>query len=324
MQFNGHSLPVIFLLTSIILHATINVYFLIMRTNMKTISFIAYKDKKNLGFNICNRESIERELVINCTGNFKTQSDFHSINPTGRVDYYLMLIISGALEFTSEFGKIKAGAGTLILHPPKVAYEYQNIEEGETNYLWVHFTGSQVEKRLDKYGIKYFPQVNDLTVDNGIISAFKNIFAAFAIHDEFRESELSALLDKLLVSIARGIHEGKNKTGRPMLRAIEYINSSYDEKIKIPDLASLENLSVSRFNTLFKITVGKSPTEYITELRINAACELLSNTKLTVAEIGRMVGYEDSHFFSRIFKSHKGESPTSYREHSFAVKGGDF
>ena len=70
----------------------------------------------------------------------------------------------------------------------------------------------------------------------------------------------------------------------------------------------------SRYHVLFKETVGMSPRAYITMLRMRHACDLLNNTNLTVKQIGALVGYEDSHFFCKTFKSKIGVSPSLYRK----------
>ena len=52
---------------------------------------------------------------------------------------------------------------------------------------------------------------------------------------------------------------------------------------------------------------------YLTELRIQKACELLDNSDLRIAEIASRVGYDDKLYFSRIFRQHTGLPPTAYR-----------
>jgi AraC-like DNA-binding protein len=97
-------------------------------------------------------------------------------------------------------------------------------------------------------------------------------------------------------------------------KSLSYINGSYTEPIRIPRLAAMEGLSVSRYNTVFRQCVGVSPVRYITKLRMRQACTLLEGTGLTVKQISKIVGYEDNHFFSKIFKSYVGVSPVAYRE----------
>ena len=58
---------------------------------------------------------------------------------------------------------------------------------------------------------------------------------------------------------------------------------------------------------------GKSPNEYIIELRLQFAKNLLDNTNMSIKQISERVGYSDQYFFSRIFKKYLGISPQSYR-----------
>ncbi len=72
------------------------------------------------------------------------------------------------------------------------------------------------------------------------------------------------------------------------------------------ELASLEHLSVSRFNYVFKEQTGMPPTKYILRLRMASAAELLTSTDLSVKQISHMCGYNDPHFFSKVFRGYFG------------------
>ena len=73
-------------------------------------------------------------------------------------------------------------------------------------------------------------------------------------------------------------------------------------------------LDRSYLHRIFKAATGASPQEYLLDLRIRKACDLLQRTDLSVSIISRSVGYEDTLYFSRLFKKKKGVSPTGYRE----------
>ena len=98
-----------------------------------------------------------------------------------------------------------------------------------------------------------------------------------------------------------------------LLRSISYMHSKYNSDIRVPMLAQMENLSVSRYNAVFNSVMGISPQRYLINLRLQNACELLKNTDMNVNQIGVLVGYDDPHFFSKIFKRYIGISPNSYR-----------
>ena len=57
----------------------------------------------------------------------------------------------------------------------------------------------------------------------------------------------------------------------------------------------------------------KSPKNYILEMRVKRAAELLENTDLPMQKVGEEVGFSDQNYFSRIFKKYKGRTPSSYR-----------
>ena len=97
-------------------------------------------------------------------------------------------------------------------------------------------------------------------------------------------------------------------------RALEYISVNYEKNFSNSELAKIGNLSVSRFEHLFKEETGISLGAYRQRLRIENAKNLLTSTDLTVSEISELVGFGDSLYFSRIFKSKTGLSPTEYRQ----------
>ena len=104
------------------------------------------------------------------------------------------------------------------------------------------------------------------------------------------------------------------KEDSPLKISLNYIHTFFTSKIDIPHLASLENLSNSRYVTVFKNQIGKSPNEYIIDLRLQLAKSLLDNTNMSIRQISENIGYTDQYFFSRLFKRHIGVSPQGYRK----------
>ena len=99
-----------------------------------------------------------------------------------------------------------------------------------------------------------------------------------------------------------------------MERAKEYFLKHYNEEINIEQYAASRNMSTSWFGKSFSAAVGKSPKQFILDLRILNAQMLLETSDGTVSEIARIVGYENSLYFSRLFRRVKGVSPTKYRQ----------
>jgi two-component system response regulator YesN len=97
-------------------------------------------------------------------------------------------------------------------------------------------------------------------------------------------------------------------------RAKDYINLHYtDHELSLHEVALHVNLSASHFSLVFSHEAGQTFKEYLTEVRINKAKELLRMTSLRSAEIAYQVGYNDPHYFSSVFKKHTGLSPMEFR-----------
>jgi two-component system response regulator YesN len=97
-------------------------------------------------------------------------------------------------------------------------------------------------------------------------------------------------------------------------QAKEYIEHQFmNPELSLNEVAAEVNLSASHFSFVFSQTSGQTFKEYLTEIRIKTARELLRMTGLRSADIGYRVGYNDPHYFSSVFKKHTGFSPIEFR-----------
>jgi AraC-like DNA-binding protein len=225
-------------------------------------------------------------------------------------------VISGSLRAKTKHGVAISYENELFIIPAKTPYEIKTVDL-PLRYLCVHFTGAQVEKILSDYEISLFPKINKLSYKNHMQLRFSTLFEGFAKNDSLRERELSILLERLLIEASRAIKsEALDKTS--LAKSIRFINENYPSKIAITTLAKMENMCMTTYNLLFKEQLGISPTKYIIQLRLNHARSLLESTNLSIEEIGLLCGYPDINFFSRVFKTYVGISPSNYRKQIIA------
>ncbi|NLL77010.1 MAG: response regulator [Clostridiales bacterium] len=93
-----------------------------------------------------------------------------------------------------------------------------------------------------------------------------------------------------------------------------YIEKNFDsEDISLNSVATHVNISSSHFSSIFSQEEGQTFIEYLTELRMNKAKELLMCSSLKSSEIGYAVGYKDPHYFSYLFKKTQNVTPKEYR-----------
>lgn len=105
----------------------------------------------------------------------------------------------------------------------------------------------------------------------------------------------------------------KEHSDETILRAQEIMEDNFEDTISIESLASNLGISLRHFIRRFKKATGDSPLLYLQRIRIEAAKNKLETTIEPIDEITRMVGYEDTNSFRKLFKKHTGLSPRDYR-----------
>jgi len=106
-------------------------------------------------------------------------------------------------------------------------------------------------------------------------------------------------------------------------QAKQYLESHYrDPELTLDQVAAHVNLSPCHFSAVFSQKTGTTFKEYLTELRINFAKELLLTTALRSSEIAEQIGYNDPHYFSYVFRKNTGLAPKEFRQQAQADKRG--
>ncbi len=93
-----------------------------------------------------------------------------------------------------------------------------------------------------------------------------------------------------------------------------FVHSHSSQSITISQISGMVNLSESAFCKFFKRVSGKTFSDYINDLRIGHACQLLSETERSISEIAYAVGFENLTYFNRVFLKKKGKSPKRFRQ----------
>lgn len=93
-----------------------------------------------------------------------------------------------------------------------------------------------------------------------------------------------------------------------------------DSALSVSSIANNFGFSDDYLGRIFKKATGVSINAHITHTRLNHACRLLKNTRLTVAEIALSTGYSSTNYFCRSFKKQLGITPTDYQKHESGLK----
>ena len=128
------------------------------------------------------------------------------------------------------------------------------------------------------------------------------------------DSTRNYIRDLIAGAIEARNHLSERKYSRIIGEAREYIEANYNkEDITLNMVAASVNVSPNHFSAVFKSETGQTFIEFLTQVRMERARELLKTTAMKSSEIGYEVGYKDPHYFSYIFKKVNGCTPKEYR-----------
>ena len=160
----------------------------------------------------------------------------------------------------------------------------------------------------------------DIAWQNKVIQYLSEIYAIH--HSEVSCAELK--LQILLLQIWCEIFEHKqtspcvsassNKQIERIRTILSYLHAHYAEKISLEDIASSINLCKSECCRLFKSHMKESLFRYLLNFRIEQSLPLLSATDKSITEIAACTGFSSPCYFTKIFREHKGCSPSEYRK----------
>jgi AraC-type DNA-binding domain-containing proteins len=100
---------------------------------------------------------------------------------------------------------------------------------------------------------------------------------------------------------------------RRINKVCEYVNNNYFKPIKLADIASLIGMSESAFSHFFKKKTQRNFIDYVNDIRIGYASQMLFETTHSIAEVCYSCGFNNISNFIRVFKKKKGETPGEYR-----------
>ena len=108
--------------------------------------------------------------------------------------------------------------------------------------------------------------------------------------------------------------ESGNLYRNPLVqKMLDYLMTHYQNDVTLQDLADLCGINTSYAGQLIKNDTGETFSRYLTRIRMEEAEKLLLNTFTTVAEVARLVGYNDYFYFAKVFKRQTGMTPSAYR-----------
>lgn len=243
----------------------------------------------------------------------------HSFGPAVRPNYIIHFVLEGRGKYQvgDEVYEISGGQGFLI--EPEVLTFYQADAKDPWTYLWIGFQGEKAQEFMKDIGLNsqklIFRSKHAEKLKEIVVSMLKN--NTYSVTSQFiLEGLLYTFLSVLTEDIEITFSSEKERENLYIRKAIEYIQNTYSNNIKVTDIASYVCINRSYLYTLFQKNTGMSPQEYLANYRLTRAAELLDVTDLPVSSVAMSCGYRDPLVFSKAFKGKKGISPSQYRKMS--------
>lgn len=238
------------------------------------------------------------------SSNRLASGDNTTLRVKGRRDFSLFFVENGKMTFDDTV----LNKNQIWIYPPNVRQEYVSYKKDNVTYYYLHFTGNNVEELVSSLNIPLLKPL-DFLFDKEIFEKIrKNSVCDDALSKlkvEISVLELLSLLAKIKPAVTRE---------NAMEKVIDQMHHSYFLPYDAEKFAKVLSLSQSRFNHLFKETVGIAPQKYYNNVKMENAAVLLTETQLSVSEIARKTGFSDAFYFGQSFRKVFGVSPTQYRK----------
>ena len=236
----------------------------------------------------------------------------------GRIlnEFQINFITKGSGILETKEGTFPLKQGSIFLTFPGVWHRYKpNPKTGWTeNYIG--FDGSMVRKLLSKPRFKQKEPVYHFGIKEEFLDSFLKIFDLVKKEHPGYQQIASGMVIKLMGYII-SFEKQKGFSGKPISKVVEAIRfemrQNMEKELNLVELAQQHNVSYSFFRKMFKKYTGVSPGQYLLQLRIARAKELLVSSDKSIKEISYELGFQSIYYFSKIFKKKEGTSPSKFR-----------
>lgn len=234
--------------------------------------------------------------------------------------YEIYFLTKGSRTFFLSNALYKLNAPSLLIIPPHALHKTEG--DGFERYN-IYFT----DKYLDDFQ-RYTLSKKSLGVINLNSEQFETLLDAFdkllAVDKRKKHAEhiIKALFSYIIYLISELVKntEQLNQTEQQyvpplVLKAVDYLNSNYATKTTLEEIADHFFISKGALIYNFNKFLGCSPIDYLLNIRISKAKEMLLNTSKSVNEIAECCGFSSANYFGLIFKKKENLSPLMYRKH---------
>ena len=234
--------------------------------------------------------------------------------------FALVYISSGRGKFESKpdfSAHLEPGHAFLLF--PKTWHRYAPDPETGWHEHWIGFNGEIPCRWLRHKLFSAKNPVAKINAEDTVLATFSRIMQSIRANRPALQQIMAGATDNLMGLIysaqqAQPAADAQNPNTIEL--AIARIQNGYASDLNMESLAQELGVSYSWFRSTFTVHTGLSPHQYLLELRLVRARNLLAETEFSIKEIATQTGFEDEFYFSRLFRQKLNLSPSQWRNRS--------
>jgi AraC family transcriptional regulator of arabinose operon len=261
------------------------------------------------------KETPHLRAVTLSADEFRQGITYDNWRPRGTSDWLLILTVAGAGRAESGQAQVLAEPGTAILYQPGTPQRYYTDPDARSwHLLWSHFHphphwGVWLNWPETARGLR------SVRLADPILGHARR---AMADTIQLSRHPLAGSMDLAVNALERALLWMNSANNRAAIddrirHAVDLLAEKLHEPLSLSVLARDCGLSVSRLAHLFRAQIGMPPQQYLEELRLQRAAQLLRATSLRISEIATEAGYVSAFYFSARFRRKFGMPPSEYR-----------
>lgn len=229
--------------------------------------------------------------------------------------FFLVTSGSGILQYRGVTHQLQPGNCVFLnCHSP---YLHRSSED-LWSLQWIHFYGPNMsgiyEKYLERGGKDVFTPSTLLPYTNLVAQTYQLADSSDYLRDMKIYEKLVELLTLLMEESWNPSEYTKNSVKRQSLQHVkDYLDHHFQEKIVLDTLSDIFYINKYYLTRVFKEQFGITINNYLLQIRITHAKQLLRFSDLSIETIGNECGIPDANYFSRVFKKIEGSTPGEYR-----------
>ena len=263
-----------------------------------------------------NNSNNNENLFLYTVG-YEETKPLHKYGPTTRSGYMLHYIKSGKGTFYSRGKTFHLKAGEFFFIEPEEIIWYEADEYEPWAYYWIGFRGNMVSEYLRRTFVNKNKPIFSAQKGGDIIrDKIVEIFEISVISED-NDLLLNARLLEILYYLSECFpltYAKKDSKNTILAKALQIMRNNFDTSVHISEIAKALYIDRTYLHRIFKEKMKIAPKDYLTNLRIAKAKELLTQTDYPVNIIAQSVGIEDAQNFSKLFKNKENISPINYRK----------